>query len=1174
MDTGATCAFVPTDGVIDPTIVCTDDGLVPVTLRVDDGVLAPSTDDALVTIDNADPTVVIDAPLDGASYEPGVAVALTASITDAGANDTHTCQIDWGDGTVEPATIGGATCTGSHGYATAGDYTVTVTATDDDGNDGAASVDVTVEVLPVNDRPTSTGGTATTNVGIAVVIDLGPLAADLETGDADLTYTITDAPDHGILSGSGPTFTYAPTAGYAGPDAFSYTVTDRGDPDGCTPVARYCTAPLTSEPAEVVSIAIIDTGPEPEAGGPYSGVEGAQIALDGVAVDAENPSPTILWTSTPLAGVDAGATCTFTPSVTVADPSVACTDDGTWTLRLSIDDGVNQPATDIATLTVTNARPSVDISAPAAGTQVATGVALNLSAAVGDVGANDTLTCSIAWGDGTTTTGVIAAGVCTGSHPYAGIGSRTITVTLTDDDGGSATASVTITVTNQPPDVVVDPPAATPEGVARALNATVTDSDGPSMTATWSAIAGAGVDTGAQCTFTGADPIDRTVRCDDDGTWTLRLAVNDGANLDVVRTVTLTVGNQPPVVSIASPTVGATPAPNTQVSVTAPFTDAGSHDTHTCQIAWGDGTTTTGVIATGSCTGSRTYPTPGARTITVTVTDDDSGNGTASVAIDITPPPPPPVVDAGSNRTTDEGTTITLDGTVTNTPPSAAQWLPVVATGSPAPDVGWACQYAGTNPVDRQVTCTDDGGFALTLEATNAAGTRSDAMVLTVKNVAPTIAAPTLAPDVTAASPAHPGTPITLQATIADRGWNDTPTCTIDWGDGNAGVAGAIAVGAQPGTWTCTRTHTYTDDGTFTARNRTIKVQADDLDGGKVTVQRQITVDPCTWRGTSGADNHNGTAGNDVLCGLGGDDRLNGLGGADVLVGGDGNDILTGGPSSDRLLGGNGTDRAMYTDATAGVVVDLATGSSSGGGLGADELVSIEDAFGGPQDDTLRGSAGVNELWGDAGADTLDGREGPDTLRGGEGRDILAGRLGDDALFGDGDSDLLDADEGNDILYGGTERDVLLGGPGNDLMAGDVGSDPTDSVGDADHLNGGSGNDILYGQGGSDCSSTFAGQPGCTAGNLIQVSERLQTDYYAQMNGGPGQDKLHGGPGTDRLDGGPEGGNELVGGADQGDFCSFGPVGAADKRDPSCETPTKTPDDRKAIAWDKWKWRN
>ena len=427
---------MPSDDVIDPGIACTDDGIVPVTLSVDDGVHSASTDEAIVTIDNADPTVVIDAPLDGASYEPGVAVALTASITDAGANDSHTCQIDWGDGTVEPGTLGGATCTGSHAYAIAGDYTVTVTATDDDGDDGAASVDVTVEVLPVNDRPTSAGGTATTNVGIAVVIDLGPLAADLETGDADLAYAITDAPDHGILTGSGPTFTYTPTAGYAGPDAFSYTATDRGDPDGCTPVARYCTAPLTSEPAGVVSITIIDTGPEPDAGGPYSGVEGAQIALDGVAVDAENSSPTILWTNTPLAGVDVGATCTFTPSATVADPSVACTDDGTWTLRLSIDDGVNPPATDIATLTVTNARPSVDISAPAAGTQVATGVAVNLSAAVGDVGANDTLTCSIAWGDGTTTTGVIAAGACTGSHPYAGIGPRTITVTLTDDDGG------------------------------------------------------------------------------------------------------------------------------------------------------------------------------------------------------------------------------------------------------------------------------------------------------------------------------------------------------------------------------------------------------------------------------------------------------------------------------------------------------------------------------------------------------------------------------------------------------------------------------------------------------------------------------------------------------------------------------------------------------------------
>ena len=72
--------------------------------------------------------------------------------------------------------------------------------------------------------------------------------------------------------------------------------------------------------------------------------------------------------------------------------------------------------TDSATLTVTNANPVVHITAPTTGSSIGANVQLGASASFTDAGANDTQTCSIAWGDATTSVGAIAAGVCTGSH--------------------------------------------------------------------------------------------------------------------------------------------------------------------------------------------------------------------------------------------------------------------------------------------------------------------------------------------------------------------------------------------------------------------------------------------------------------------------------------------------------------------------------------------------------------------------------------------------------------------------------------------------------------------------------------------------------------------------------------------------------------------------------------
>jgi hypothetical protein len=148
VDLGATCSFADPSSPA-TTITCTDDGVYTATLTADDGSNPPVSDSATVTVTNATPAVMITAPTAGSSYQPGTPVSLSASFTDAGHNDTHTCTIDWGDGSpADTGTVtesnGSGTCDGSHTYSASGSQTITVSVIDDDGATGQAMVDIVV----------------------------------------------------------------------------------------------------------------------------------------------------------------------------------------------------------------------------------------------------------------------------------------------------------------------------------------------------------------------------------------------------------------------------------------------------------------------------------------------------------------------------------------------------------------------------------------------------------------------------------------------------------------------------------------------------------------------------------------------------------------------------------------------------------------------------------------------------------------------------------------------------------------------------------------------------------------------------------------------------------------------------------------------------------------------
>ena len=206
-----------------------------------------------------------------------------------------------------------------------------------------------------------------------------------------------------------------------------------------------------------------------------------------------------------------------------------------------------------------------------------------------------------------------------------------------------------------------------------------------------------------------------------------------------------------------------------------------------------------------------------------------------------------------------------------------------------------------------------------------------------------------------------------------------------------------------------------------------------------------------------------------------GGDFLRGGGGADLLVGGNGddsfagsalNDTYEGGPGADVYRqatgsgedagadvfnGGPGVDLASYSDfdefdepafrADQPVRLSLDDVANDGEEGENDNLIDVEDAFGGSGDDTLTGNPESNTLLAGDGRDRVDGGPGIDSLSGGTDDDVVLGGDGADDIAGGSGDDGVEGGAGDDTLFGGSDQDGLAGGPGDDNLDGGAGAD-------------------------------------------------------------------------------------------------------------------------------------
>jgi PKD repeat protein len=626
----------------------------------------------------------------------GEAANLSAGFTDLGIQDTHTALFNWGDGTRSDGSVtesgGSGTVTGSHAFTAPGEYHVTLTVWDDDGQR-----DIKDYVIIVNSPPSAViGGPYAGEEGSAITLsaagssdpDNDPLQYRWDfngDGSWDTDYSASSEIAHIWADDFSGTVAVEVFDGHTTSTA-STTVAVSGVPPmiisitGPTQTIRVgATADLSAsftDPGTMdTHAAAIDWGDGTPTGWPVTPTEGGgtvegshtftapgQYHVILTVTDDEGLSDTkeiiVTVNNPPVATIGGPYSGTEGSAITLSAAGSSDADgdplqyrwdfenDGTWETPYSASAETTHTWPDdySGTVTVevfdgyaaTTASTTMTVAGvePAIGTitgpvdKILAGATADLSASFTDPGTEDTHTAAYDWGDGTTTAGAITEAGGAGTAE----GSHAFTA--------PGEYHVAVTVTDD------DGKSATKEYVVTV--------DAPPVAAI--APTSSGVE-GSAVTFSAAgssdpdgDPLQYRWDFDNDGIWdtgysssavaahtwaddysgNVVVEVYDGYATTTASTA-LTVANaKPTITSISGPT-GPLPL-GSGVSLIGNFTDPGTVDTHTATFAWGDGTSSNGTInesgGSGTAAGSHVYTTPGVYRVTLTVTDDDGGSDT------------------------------------------------------------------------------------------------------------------------------------------------------------------------------------------------------------------------------------------------------------------------------------------------------------------------------------------------------------------------------------------------------------------------------------------------------------------------------------------------------------------------------------------------------------------
>ena len=395
-----------------------------------------------------------------------ITLDVVAAATDSGGGALTLVAVSVpANGTAQITEAGAVLYTPNPDYA--GTETFTYTVQNDQGNTDTGTV--TVTVAPVNDAPQTANDAALTPQDTTIAINVLNNDSDVDNDINEVTISLQDAPSNGTVQVVGTQILYAPDAGFAGTDTFSYALSDGA---------------ASSAAAGTVTVVVNDP---PVASDTTSGLEedSGTVTVDVLAAvsDTENDAATVASVSDPANGtaVTDGQNVIYTP-----DPNFEGTDSFTYTVVDA--NGATSTGTVVVTVDPVNDNPEAQDDTQS--TPEDTAITFDVLAGDTDVDGDTVVLQSFTQPSQGTVTQE-PSGQLTYTPNADANGPDSFTYTVIDGNGGSDTATVTVNVqpVNDAPTAADVPNAAATEDTPLSIDLAqaVGDTEGDALTFSFSA---------------------------------------------------------------------------------------------------------------------------------------------------------------------------------------------------------------------------------------------------------------------------------------------------------------------------------------------------------------------------------------------------------------------------------------------------------------------------------------------------------------------------------------------------------------------------------------------------------------------------------------------------------------------------------------------------------------